>query len=63
MTPSRAWWTSKTWAPTASSPWAGGGRLKARLGEDRVVPVAGHGQPAAQWLMLYVDDLLVEAEP
>ncbi|WP_110994362.1 ABC transporter ATP-binding protein [Pseudomonas sichuanensis] len=37
--------------------------LKARLGEDRVVP---HGRAwvslPPQWLMLYLDDLLVEAE-
>ncbi|HKS12129.1 MAG TPA: ABC transporter ATP-binding protein [Pseudomonas sp.] len=38
--------------------------IKARLGEDRPVPV---GQAwvtlPAQWLMLYVDDLLLEATP
>ena len=42
----------------------GGVTLKARLGEDRPVP---EGQAwvslPAQWLMLYVDDLLLEAAP
>ncbi|NER64040.1 ABC transporter ATP-binding protein [Pseudomonas sp. MAFF212427] len=40
-----------------------GAKLKARLGEDRVVP---EGQAwvsfPAQWLMLYVDDVLLEAQ-
>ncbi|MNJ04910.1 hypothetical protein D3C73_1658970 [compost metagenome] len=38
--------------------------LKVRLGEDRVVP---QGQAwisfPAQWLMLYADDVLLEAAP
>jgi len=42
----------------------GGVALKARLGEDRPLPV---GQAwvslPAQWLMLYVDDVLLEAGP
>ncbi|MFJ2982031.1 MULTISPECIES: ABC transporter ATP-binding protein [unclassified Pseudomonas] len=42
----------------------GGVSLKARLGEDRPLPV---GQAwvslPAQWLMLYVDDVLLEAGP
>jgi glycerol transport system ATP-binding protein len=41
-----------------------GAALKARLGEDRPVP---EGQAwvtlPAQWLMLYVDDLLLETTP
>jgi len=42
----------------------GGIRLKARLGEDRPLP-AGQAWLSlpAQWLMLYVDDVLVEAAP
>ena len=43
---------------------AGGATLKARLGEDRPLPV---GQAwvnlPTQWLMLYVDDVLLEAGP
>ena len=42
----------------------GGATLKARLGEDRPLPV---GQAwvslPSQWLMLYVDDVLLEAGP
>lgn len=43
---------------------AGGVALKARLGEDRLLPVdqAWVSFPA-QWLMLYVDDVLLEAGP
>lgn len=43
---------------------AGGVALKARLGEDRPLPVdqAWVSFPA-QWLMLYVDDVLLEAGP
>ncbi|MFJ4259747.1 ABC transporter ATP-binding protein [Pseudomonas monteilii] len=43
---------------------AGGVALKARLGEDRPLPVdqAWVSLPA-QWLMLYVDDVLLEAGP
>jgi len=42
----------------------GGVALKARLGEDRPLPVeqAWVSLPA-QWLMLYVDDVLLEAGP
>lgn len=42
----------------------GGVALKARLSEDRPLPVelAWVSLPA-QWLMLYVDDVLLEAGP
>ncbi|AYG44416.1 ABC transporter ATP-binding protein [Pseudomonas sp. Leaf58] len=42
----------------------GGVALKARLGEDRPLPVAqAWVSLPAQWLMLYVDDVLLEAGP
>ncbi|MNC75778.1 hypothetical protein D3C75_1273700 [compost metagenome] len=40
----------------------GGATLKARLGEDRPLPVAqAWVSLPSQWLLLYVDDLLLEA--
>lgn len=42
----------------------GGVALKARLGEDRPLPVAqAWVSLPAQWLMLYVDDVLLEVGP